>query len=128
MSSKDARERLELYLALEFRQESYEDLRPLILLLEGIFEDFEKEHDPEALLAITSFASEEERIASIRQPALLALTPIAQTLKYLSHQKAVPKDVYDALRARQKFLNNIVGSVTVDPSGNVFELVHHDRG
>lgn len=108
-------------------QESAEICGEKIAAVERSMADFERTFDIEALHAITGFSSREERIASIRQPALQTLIPIFTALKILGSQEAVPDDVYAALQARYQVLNLAVGTVTTDPDGKFFELIVHDR-
>jgi hypothetical protein len=108
-------------------QESAEVCDEKVTVVENLLLGFENTFNLEELQAIMGFTSKEERLNSIRQIALQALTPIFTQLTYLSSQEAVANELYDNLAARYKLLNRAVGTITSDPTGVMFDLVVHDR-
>lgn len=81
---------------------------------DAMMDSFEATHNLDALRVITRFASVEERLSSIRQPALEALTPLFKQLKYLKSQEAVQREACDALIARYDMLRQAVGNTVED--------------
>ena len=97
-----------------------------VTVCERLLSRFELTYDLEALRAITQFSSKEERESSIRQPALQALIPMFQTIRYLRKQKAVEREALKVL-TRYTVVSNVVGNVTGDPNGKIFDIVVHNR-
>lgn len=112
----------------EIIQETVEQCAEKIAEFEALLARFEQRHNLEALRAITGFGSKEQRINSTHQPALNDLTPIVELIEHFRKQQPTfPKDAYEELRAKYRLLDRAVGTVRGDLSGQVFELVVHDR-
>ena len=129
-AEREELERYEAWMAAhpmaEFVQDSAEECAERVRLCEALLNQFEQEHNLEALGAITHFDSIEERESSIRQPALLALKPIFQNIRHLRKQVAVDRKVLKVLQVRYEVISFTVGNIKEDPEKKVFDLVDHN--
>ncbi len=98
-----------------------------IIELEALYEHFEHTHTLDVLRSISHFTSKAERDSSPRHAAHAALTPIIEILNLLKTQTAISKEAYDGLKARSWVLENAVGFIQGDPSGEFYDIVIHDR-
>ncbi|HEY5221391.1 MAG TPA: hypothetical protein VIJ29_04640 [Candidatus Paceibacterota bacterium] len=118
-------EQLAKYSTPEIASEARRECGPEVAELEAMFASFEEAHDEQVLLALEGpLTVEESAIHPIRRPAQLALSAIMNKLNTIKEETNIPEEIFQELRARRKYLDNVVGSI-VNEDGKY--MLRHNR-
>jgi hypothetical protein len=90
------------------------EAEPFITEVVGLMDTFEKNHDINALSAITNLTFEEAKSHPTRQPALLELKPIANKLSMMKRETNINPVEWQTLYARYKTFTCAVGRLRDD--------------